>query len=137
MIRGLVAFVLLAAGPVAAADDPAMARALKVLTAHPVIDGHNDLPWAIRENAKAPRAVAAYDIRGHAPAATDLARLKAGHVGGQFWSVYTPGESKFEDYARLQLEQIDIAHQIVARYPELVWALTAEGMEQALRTGRV
>jgi membrane dipeptidase len=104
-----------------AADDPSMARALRVLAAHPVIDGHNDLPWAIRENEKAPRDVAAYDIRGRAPGATDLARLKAGHVGGQFWSVYTPGESKYEDYARLQLEQIDIARQVIARYPELAW----------------
>src|SRR4051794_8772990 len=125
MIHGLVAFVLLAAGPVAAADDPALARALRVLAAHPVIDGHNDLPWAIRENAKAPGDVAAYDIRGHAPGDTDLARLKAGHVGGQFWSVYTPGESKFEDYARIQLEQIDVARRVIARYPELAWGLTA------------
>src|SRR3954471_24364223 len=137
MIRGLVAFVLLAAGPVAAADDPALARALRVLAAHPVIDGHNDLPWAIRESDKAPRDAAAYDIRGRAPGATDLARLKAGHVGGQFWSVYTPGESKYEDYARLELEQIDIARQVVARYPELAWGLTADDMERAMRAGRV
>ena len=139
MIRGLLALVLLAptASLAADSDDPALARALRVLALHPVIDGHNDLPWEIRENAKAPRDVAAYDLRGRVPGDTDLARLKAGHVGGQFWSVYTPGESKFEDYARIQLEQIDIARQLVARYPELVWALTAADMERALRAGRV
>jgi membrane dipeptidase len=137
MIRAFLALVLLAARTTFAAEDPAMARALKVLAVHPVVDGHNDLPWAIHENAKAPRDVGAYDIRGRAAGATDLARLKAGHVGGQFWSVYTPGESRFEDYARIQLEQIDIARRIVARYPELAWALTAADMEQALRTGRV
>jgi membrane dipeptidase len=137
MIRGFLALVLLFPGTLLAADDPALARALKVLAAHPVIDGHNDLPWAIRENGKAPHDVAAYDIRGRAPGNTDLPRLKAGRVGGQFWSVYTPGESRFEDYARIQLEQIDIARQIVARHPELVWALTAAEMEQAIRSGRV
>jgi membrane dipeptidase len=135
--RVFVALVLLVPGAAAAADDPAMARALRVLAAHPVIDGHNDLPWAIRESEKAPRDVAAYDLRGRAPGATDFPRLKAGHVGGQFWSVYTPGESKYEDYARLQLEQIDIARQLIARYPELAWALTADDMERALRAGRV
>jgi len=114
-----------------------MARALRVLAAHPVIDGHNDLPWAIRESATAPGNVAAYDIRGRAPGNTDLPRLKAGHVGGQFWSVYTPGESKFEDYARIQLEQIDIARQVIARYPELAWALTAADMEKAIKAGRI
>jgi membrane dipeptidase len=137
MIRALLALVLLVPAAALAADDPAMTRALRVLALHPVVDGHNDLPWAIRENAKAPRDVTAYDIRGRAPGQTDLARLKAGHVGGQFWSVYTPGESEFEDYARIQLEQIDIARQLVARHPELVWALTAADMERALRSGRV
>ena len=135
MIRGFLALVLLAANTALAADDPAMARALRVLAQHPVIDGHNDLPWAIRESVEAPRDVAAYDIRGRAPGDTDLPRLKAGHVGGQFWSVYMPGESKFEDYARIQLEQIDIARQLIARYPELAWALTAADMERALRAG--
>jgi membrane dipeptidase len=135
--RALVAFVLLLPVASRAADDPAMARALRVLTAHPIIDGHNDLPWTIRENEQAPRDVRAYDIRSRAAGATDFPRLKAGHVGGQFWSVYTPGESKYEDYARLQLEQIDIARQVVARYPEMAWALTADDMERALRTGRL
>jgi membrane dipeptidase len=126
-----------AAPPASPAEDAAMARALRVLAAHPVIDGHNDLPWAIRESATAPRDVEAYDIRGRAPGNTDLPRLKTGHVGGQFWSVYTPGESKFEDYARIQLEQIDIARRVVARYPELAWGLTADDMEKAMRAGRI
>ena len=136
MIRSLLVIVLLVPARAFAAEDP-LAHAQRVLAAHPVIDGHNDLPWAIRENAAAPRDVAAYDLRARTPGNTDLARLKAGHVGGQFWSVYTPGESEFEDYARIQLEQIDIARQVVARYPELAWAPTADDMERALRAGRV
>ncbi len=137
MVPSLIVFLLLSPTAATSAADPAMARALHVLATHPVIDGHNDLPWAIRENLKTPQDVVAYDVRGHAPGNTDLPRLKAGHVGGQFWSVYTPGESKFEDYARIQLEQIDIARRVVARYPELVWALTADDMEKAFRSGRI
>jgi membrane dipeptidase len=137
MIRGFLAFVLLVPSASWAADDPDLARALRVLAAHPVVDGHNDLPWAIRENEKAPRDVAAYDIRTRTPGNTDLPRLAAGRVGGQFWSVYTPGESKYEDYARLQLEQIDIARQVIARYPPLAWAFTADDMERAFRSGRI
>ena len=64
-----------------------MARALRVLRRAPVIDGHNDLPWRIREDSLHPHDVAAYDLRGRAPGMTDIARLKQGHVGGQFWSV--------------------------------------------------
>jgi membrane dipeptidase len=137
MLRTVLAIVLLVPGLSTAADDPALARAIRVLTAHPVIDGHNDLPWQIREHGTPPHDVPSYDIRKHTSGNTDLPRLKEGHVGGQFWSVYTPGESKFEDYARLQLEQIDIARQVVARYPELAWGLTADDMEKAMRAGRI
>ena len=59
-----------------------------------MIDGHNDLPWAIRESEDAPRDVPAYDLRRPTPGHTDLARLRAGRVGGQFWSVYIPGDIK-------------------------------------------
>jgi membrane dipeptidase len=137
MTRWPLVLLLLAPATAVAADDPALARAERVLAAHPVIDGHNDLPWAIREDAKADGDVTKYDIRARTPGNTDLARLKAGHVGGQFWSVYTPGESEFKDYARIQLEQIDIARQVIARYPELQWALTADEMEKAMRAGRI
>jgi membrane dipeptidase len=137
MIRVLAALVLLAPALLSGADDAALARARRVLAAHPVVDGHNDLAWAIREYAKAPHDVAAYDLRTRTPGNTDLARLKAGHVGGQFWSVYTPGESDYEDHARFQLEQIDIARQVIARYPELAWALTADDMERAMRAGKI
>jgi membrane dipeptidase len=131
------------------AADPFLARAIKVLSEQPVIDGHNDLPWRIREDKNHPMDVEAYDLRGHTPGMTDLARLKAGHVGGQFWSVYIPGErgdaaykpngrvSSQPGYARAQLEQIDIARQIIARYPELQWATTADSVRNAFAHGRL
>ncbi len=93
-------------------------RARRVLRSTPLVDGHNDLPWAIRESSKAPHDVEAYDLRKTTPGHTDLARLAKGMVGAQFWSVYTPGEYADSGYARVQLEQIDIARQVMAKYPE-------------------
>ena len=71
------------------AQDEHLEIAKRVLSSVPLFDGHNDLPWAIR-NADAPRDVRAYDISRPTPGHTDLARLRAGGVGAQFWSVYVP-----------------------------------------------
>src|SRR5690348_12890690 len=132
-----------------AATDPYMARAIRVLTAQPIVDGHNDLPWRIREDKSRPMDVDAYDLRRHTAGMTDLARLKAGHVGGQFWSIYIPGEpgapsyrpngavASQPGYARVQLEQIDIARRVVARYPELQWATTADSVRSAIACGKL
>jgi len=120
-----------------AADDAALVRARRILSTTPLIDGHNDLPWAIRDSTAAPHDVAAYDLRAQTPGHTDLARLAEGKVGAQFWSVYVPGEIK-EGYARVQLEQIDIARRVIARYPErLALALTADDVTREFKRGRV
>jgi membrane dipeptidase len=133
----VAALILSGPGVLGAADDPALLRARRILAATPLIDGHNDLPWAIREYDKAPRDVAAYDLRSRTPGHTDLARLAAGQVGGQFWSVYVPGELG-DGYARVQLEQIDIARRTIARYPErLGLALTADDVMREFKRGRV
>ena len=113
------------------------ARAL--LGRHPVVDGHNDLPWTIRKFAEAPGDLDAYDLRRDAPGTgqTDLRRLRAGGVGGQFWSVYVPGEGP-ASRALLQLEQLDLARRMVARYPDdLALCLTAGELEEALGSGRI
>ena len=107
---------LTAAVPAPAADD-ALAHANRVLAGTILIDGHNDLPFTIRRAKAAPGDVAAYGLRGHAPGQTDIPRLRAGHVGAQFWSVYIPGETTV-GAARTQLEQIDIARQVIDRYPD-------------------
>lgn len=107
--------------PAASAPRPStadMERAVRVLRSTPLIDGHNDLPWAIRESEEAPHDVDAYDLRKPTSGHTDLARLEKGMVGAQFWSVYTPGEYADSGYARVQLEQIDIARQVIASYPD-------------------
>ena len=79
----------------APSDVAALRHARRLLAQHPVIDGHNDLPWAIRESDDGARATStpttsASRRRAH----TDLARLKKGGVGAQFWSIYIPGEIK-------------------------------------------
>ena len=132
-----------------ASSDSNMARALRVLRTAPVMDGHNDLPWRIREDTVHPRDVDAYDIVHRAPGMTDIPRLKQGHVGAQFWSIYIPGEpndgayksngevSSKPGYARVQLEQIDIARRLIAKHPELQWALTADAVRANFKRGTI
>lgn len=118
--------------------DPALVHARRILRASPLIDGHNDLAWVIREDKRAPRDVEAYDLRQRTRGDTDLPRLRSGQVGAQFWSVFIPGESRDSGYAKVQLEQIDIARRVVERYPEaLSLATTASDVTAAFRNGRI
>jgi membrane dipeptidase len=113
-------------------------RARRVLASTLLIDGHNDLAWAIRESKTAPRDVDAYDLRQRTPGHTDIARLREGMVGGQFWSVYIPGEIADSGFARVQMEQIDIARRMVEKYPETFeWVLTASDLRRAHREGKI
>jgi membrane dipeptidase len=122
----------------AQSQDSTLEHARKLLESTPLIDGHNDLPWEIRESKTAPRDVAAYDLRARAPKHTDLGRLAEGKVGAQFWSIYIPGEIKDSGYARVQLEQFDIARRMIARYPDrLALALTADDIERDFKRGRI
>ncbi len=122
----------------AQSKDRALEHARQLLKSTPLIDGHNDLAWEIREFKTAPRDVAAYDLRGRTPKHTDLGRLKEGQVTAQFWSIYIPGEIKDSGFARVQLEQFDIARRMIARYPErLALALTAADIERDFKRGRI
>jgi membrane dipeptidase len=111
------------------------ARALHKQT--PLIDGHNDYPWALRE--KAQRNFDKLDIAKPQPSImTDIARLKAGGVGGQFWSVYVPVELTGQSAVTATLEEIDTVHQMVRRYPDTFeLALTADDVERIFKTGRI
>lgn len=89
----LLAGILLfhSAGLAARERDSALEHAKKLLARTILIDGHNDLPWAIRNDQQARGMVEKYDLLGTAPGQTDFRRLAEGRVGGQFWSVYIPG----------------------------------------------
>jgi membrane dipeptidase len=137
-LRAAVTACCLLAMPNAIAD-PALERAQEVLAKSILFDGHNDLPWTIRQYKAAPGDVAAYDIRGRAPeeGQTDIPRLRAGGVGAVFWSVYTPGEAS-GGFARTQLEQIDIARRMIARYPDtFTLASTAADIRAAKAAGKI
>ncbi|MFG2815341.1 dipeptidase [Streptomyces sp. NPDC048410] len=115
-------------------DSLDQARAL--LREFPVVDGHNDLPWALREQVA--YDLAARDIAGDQGAHlhTDLPRLREGGVGAQYWSVYV--RSDLPDAVPATLEQIDCVTRLIERYPaELAPALTAADMEAARASGRI
>ena len=117
--------------------DPSLGRARAILAATPLIDGHNDYPWALRE--KAGRDLDKLDIRRSQPEImTDIARLRAGAVGGQFWSVYVPVELAGQAAVTATLEQIDIVHRMMRKYPEAFrLALTADDVERVFKGGRI
>ena len=119
-------------------SDAALEHARKLLRSTPLIDGHNDLAWEIRQSKTAPRDVKAYDLRAPTPGHTDLARLKEGQVAAQFWSIYIPGEIRDSGYARVQLEEFDIARRMIASYPErLALALTSGDIERNFKQKRI
>ena len=116
----------------------AAGRVRAILATTPLVDGHNDLPWAVRQYEAAPHSVVAYDLRTRTPGHTDIERLRRGRVGAQFWSVYIPHNAIEEGAAKTQLEQIDIAHQIIQRYPDVFeLALTSADAQRIFRSGRI
>ena len=112
--------------------EPARA-ARDLLRRFPLIDGHNDLPWALRERAT-PVDLAEPVAGTH----TDLPRLAAGGVGAQFWSVFVPAMIGGDTAVTAVLEQIDLARRMIAAYPgALELALTAADVERIFAAGRV
>ncbi|WP_424185237.1 dipeptidase [Actinokineospora sp. G85] len=120
------------------AEDGSPGRTL--LAATPLIDGHNDLPWALRElfGADPGTAAAGRDLTRDQPDLhTDLAKLARGRVGGQFWSVYVPCSLTGHSAVTAVLEQVELVHELIARHPDrLALATTADQVEQVFASGR-
>src|SRR5262249_2483800 len=123
---------------VASAPQDFLARAKALHARSLLVDGHNDYPWALREHDPA-RDLATLDISKPQPSImTDIARLKAGGVGGQFWSVYVPVDLQGQAAVTTTLEQIDIVHRMMRKYPETFeLALTASDVERIHKAGKI
>ena len=121
-------------------NDSAIAEIRGLLRDVPLIDGHNDLPWQFRKRGGALNAI---DLRvnnrnAKPPLATDIPRLRAGGIGGQFWSVYVPSESPGPEAVKAVFEQIDVVHQLAQRYPDTFdLALTAADVERIHKQGKI
>jgi len=118
-------------------SDPFEVRARDLLRDTPLIDGHNDLAYALR--MRAGLRTSAVDLRQPQPALdTDIPRLRAGSVGGQFWSVWVPADLAEPDAVIQSLEQMDIVHGFVERYPgTFALATSADEVEAIFASGRI
>jgi membrane dipeptidase len=137
-----VALTLVLLSTSAAAQTNAVtARIDRILREVPLIDGHNDLPYQYEERVK--DHLAQIDIRQDQskltpPLHTDIARLRQGRIGGQFWSVYVPTTLKGADAVRAVLDQIDVVHRIDERYPDTFELVrTADDVVRIHRSGKV
>jgi membrane dipeptidase len=145
ILLGAAAAPLVAQAP----DSALVRRALRLHRAVPMMDGHNDLPWKTRNRGgddytanTVPRAMLRLDSldigRDQPRLHTDVRRLRAGGVGGVFWSAYVPNQIVEHGSARFALEQMDMVHRLVDRYPrDLAFARTADDVVRAHRQGRV
>ena len=120
-----------------ARQDRALQRALALLETIPLVDGHNDLPWVIRNDARARGDVREYDLaRRRNDGDTDIPRLREGRVSGQVWAAYVPSE--IEHPGRAVLEQIDIVLQMNAAHPEVFLPVRRAGdFMRAKKAGKI
>ena len=113
-------------------------KALKIHRRGYVLDGHNDLPWALRNNASS--SFERMDISKPQPKLhTDIARLREGNVGAQFWSVYVPADTARRGESLLQtLEQIELVHAMVKKYPDTFHlALSTADIKRARQANKI
>src|SRR5918994_1109687 len=113
-----------------------LGRIRALLAEHPVVDGHNDLPWEARERA-------GYDwdrldISRRQATHTDLPRLREGGVGAQFWSVFVPSRLRGTAALTATLEQVDAVHSMTRRYADdLALATSVADVHRARAQGRI
>jgi membrane dipeptidase len=144
-IASLSSFALLLVSAALAAPSDTQ-RIERILAQTPLIDGHNDLPWEIRERfgsdlskidlSRSTVTLPAPD--GSPPLMTDIPRLRSGRVGAQFWSVYIPAETEGPAAVQMTIEQIDLVKRMCAHWPQdLAMAYTAADVVRLHKSGRV
>jgi membrane dipeptidase len=140
-MRNLILALALLAAPAAAAPDPYAARVARILKTTPLIDGHNDWAETLREREGEGRwtvdLTQGLDRRPE-PYNTDIARLRQGMVGGQFWSAWVSADLPPLEQIKQTLEEIDLIRDIVARYPQTFeFAATAADVRRIHKAGRI
>jgi membrane dipeptidase len=139
-VKRLISLIILVvtASLTAQQDGDLLTRARALHRQVPLIDGHNDYPWALRQN-NAERDFGKLDIGVSQPTIhTDIPRLREGGVGGQFWSVYIPATIQGSEAVLTTLEQIDVVHRMARRYPDTFeLATTAADVERIFKAGRI
>ncbi|MPY89278.1 MAG: membrane dipeptidase [Luteitalea sp.] len=125
------------ASPPAATDAALIERARAVLERVPLIDGHNDLPWALREKVK--YDLTKLDVGESQPGLmTDIPRLRDGGLGGQFWSVYVPASLEGEAAVTATMEQIDAVYLLAEKYADTFEiAGTVDDVERVFKAGKI
>jgi membrane dipeptidase len=138
MRTGIIVCALAGAATLAFAQGDPAARARNLHRQVPLTDGHNDYPWALR-GLDPGRDFGKADITGSVPNLhTDIPRLRQGGVGAQFWSVYVPSTMQGREAVRATLEQIDIVHRMIRRWPETFGsARTASEVERVFKSKRI
>jgi membrane dipeptidase len=146
IVRLILCFLSGLPAAAAVANQDLAARVDRVLVRTPLIDGHNDLPWEIRVRFKS--NLTRFDLRadtsaitpppGAVPLMTDILRLRAGHVGAQFWSVWVPVQIKGFEAVQATIEQIDLVKGMAQKYPaDLEMAYTATDIRRIHKAGRI
>jgi membrane dipeptidase len=135
---GVIVSLLVVASSLITAQSDLLTRARNLHRQTPLIDGHNDYPWALR-GLDAGRDFGKAEISGSVPNLhTDIPRLRDGGVGGQFWSVYVPSSMQGREAVRATLEQIDIVHRMMARWPQTFGLVrTAAEVERVFKNRRI
>ena len=139
---------LLAAAALAFVATPALAQPIphavqaridRILRKTPLIDGHNDLPEQLTDNYKmSVEGLASGGAQREKPLMTDIARLREGRLGAQFWSVYINADIHGDEAIRRTLEEIDIVTRLVKAYPDdLELATSADDIVRIHKKGKV
>ncbi|XP_007887533.1 dipeptidase 1 [Callorhinchus milii] len=111
-------------------------RAKELMKKHPLIDGHNDLPWQLLKRFH--NQLNKVDLNTFNETHTNIPKLKLGHVGGQFWAAFTPCDTQYKDAVRQTLDQIDVIHRMCKKYPEtFTFAETSADIRTAFKNKKV
>ncbi|XP_042558162.1 dipeptidase 1 [Dipodomys spectabilis] len=113
-------------------------RAVSIMKETPVVDGHNDLPWQLLKLFNNQLQGEKANLTALTGTHTNIPKLRAGFVGGQFWSAYVPCDTQNKDAVKRTLEQMDVIHRMCQLYPETFQCVTSSaGVRKAFQEGKV